>query len=410
MSVHRRADGWRVIWREDGRQRSRQFERKKDAEVWDRELKRRRQLGPLAMQQLTERGPTLGEWITQRWAPEHGATLSRRTRDRYANSYELHVAPWLDEVPLRELTVGRLRAWQAERLASGVTVDATKKARTFLSSVLRHAAESEAIAANPMTLVRAPRTSHSDEVVPLAPTTIESIRSVLAAPMSIPVPEGTRSGRSRRAYEMPDQRSAAIRRRDTTLVSVLAYSGLRPSEVAALRWADIGERTILVQRATEEDGSSKSTKGRKSRSVRLLAPLIADLREWRMAAGRPAGNELVFPRTDGNAWTKEDWGNWRWRTWRSACVRAGLSDVPRPYDLRHGFASLLLAEGKTIHYIAAQLGHSPALTLRTYGHVLAEFADAGSVDAEAEITKARNAKVARGVAAGAIRAGGKRST
>lgn len=395
------------MWREHGRQRSRQFERKRDAEAWDRELKRRRQLGPLALQQLTERGPTLGEWITQRWAPEHGATLSRRTRDRYANSYELHVASWLDDVPLRELTVGRLRAWQAERLAAGVTVDAIKKSRTFLSSVLRHAAESEAITANPMTLVRAPRAGQSDEVVPLAPKSIESIRAALAASMPIPVPEGKRSGRSRRAYEMPDQRGASIRRRDTTLVSVLAYSGLRPSEVAALRWSDIGERTILVQRATEEDGSSKSTKGRKSRSVRLLAPLIADLREWRMAAGRPAGNEFVFPRTDGNAWTKEDWGNWRGRTWRTACERAGLTDVPRPYDLRHSFASLLLAEGKTIHYVAAQLGHSPALTLKTYGHVLAEFADAGNVDAEMEIMRAREAALDRKGSARAIRAAGK---
>lgn len=180
MSVHRRADGWRVIWREDGRQRSRQFDRKKDAEAWDRDVKRRRQLGPLAVQQLTERGAALGEWITQRWAPEHGSTLSRRARDRYANSYELHVAPWLDDVPLRELTVARLRAWQAERLTAGVTVDAIKKSRTFLSSVLRHAAESEAITANPMTLVRAPRAGHSDEVVPLAPTSIESIRATLA--------------------------------------------------------------------------------------------------------------------------------------------------------------------------------------------------------------------------------------
>jgi len=39
-------------------------------------------------------------------------------------------------------------------------------------------------------------------------------------------------------------------------------------------------------------------------------------------------------------------------------VRAGLVPVPRPYDLRHSFASLLLAEGRTVHYVATQLGHS----------------------------------------------------
>jgi site-specific recombinase XerD len=51
---------------------------------------------------------------------------------------------------------------------------------------------------------------------------------------------------------------------------------------------------------------------------------------------------------------------------------------------RHSFASLLLAEGRTVHYVAAQLGHSPALTLSTYGHLIAEYEDV------AEITTARS--------------------
>jgi integrase len=160
---------------------------------------------------------------------------------------------------------------------------------------------------------------------------------------------------------MADKRDPTTRQRDAALVATLAYSGLRPGEAAALRWSDVRDRTILAQRATESDGAIKSTKGRKSRSVRLLSPPMA----------------------------KEDWGNWRRRTWRTACCRAGLPDTPRPYDLRHSFASLLLAEGRTIHYVAAQLGHSPALTLGTYGHVLAEFADSDRIDSEAEIARAR---------------------
>jgi integrase len=369
VSVIRRGDAWQVKWRESGGQRARTFAKKADADAWDREVKRRRQLGPLAVQQLTDRGPTLGEWIADRWVPEHGATLARRTRERYASSYELHVAPWLDDVALRDLTVSRLRAWQADRLAHGVTPDAVRKGRTFLSSVLRHAAESEVIATNPLSVVRTPRAEHTEEVVPLAPATVEEIRAVLGGPMPIPVSAGTRSGRPRRSYDMPDPRSSTIRIRDTALVALLAYSGLRPGEASALRWADVRQRTLLVQRASDFDGSIKSTKGRKSRTVRLLAPLAADLREWRMAAGRPAGSQLLFPRSDGEAWTKEDWGNWRSRTWRTACRQAGLDEVPRPYDLRHSFASLLLAEGRTIHYVAKQLGHSPGLTLGTYGHV-----------------------------------------
>jgi integrase len=64
---------------------------------------------------------------------------------------------------------------------------------------------------------------------------------------------------------------------------------------------------------------------------------------------------------------------------------------PRPYDLRHSFASLLLAEGRSIHYVARRLGHSPALTLSTYGHLFAEYEHADRIDAEAEIAQARAA-------------------
>ena len=79
--------------------------------------------------------------------------------------------------------------------------------------------------------------------------------------------------------------------------------------------------------------------------------------------------------------------------WKTACKRAALTPVPRPCDLRHSFASLLLAEGRTVHYVAAQLGHSPALTLSTYGHLIAEYAEAAQIDAEREIILARDGRL-----------------
>lgn len=299
---------------------------------------------------------TLGEWIVERWTPEHGVTLECSTRARYADVHALHIAPMLDDVPLNALTVGVLRRWQARLIAGGMKPGTIHKCRTFLSSVLRHAAEAEAISANPMTLVRAPRAELREQVRPLAPVTVERIRATL------------------------DAERAAI-------VSVLAYAGLRPGELRALRW--VRERTSLVQRGADPDGKAKATKTRAVRTVRLLAPLAADLRAWRMASGRPHDGALVFPGRRGEAWTKDEWDVFRRRSWSTASRRAGLDAVPRPYDLRHSFASLLLAEGRTVHYVAAQLGHSPALALSTYGHLIAEYADAGAIDAEHEIAQAR---------------------
>ena len=45
----------------------------------------------------------------------------------------------------------------------------------------------------------------------------------------------------------------------------------------------------------------------------------------------------------------------------------------RPYDLRHSFVSLLIAEGHNIVEVARQAGHSPTMSLDTYAHVIDEF-------------------------------------
>jgi integrase len=73
---------------------------------------------------------------------------------------------------------------------------------------------------------------------------------------------------------------------------------------------------------------------------------------------------------------------------RPAAEHAGLVGA-RPYDLRHAFASLLIAEGRlSIIEIAAQLGHNPTVCLDIYGHEMAERAATG-VSAEGRIWKAR---------------------
>jgi hypothetical protein len=112
------------------------------------------------------------------------------------------------------------------------------------------------------------------------------------------------------------------------------------------------------------------------------SPVAQDLREFRLSRGRPDDGELVFPARDGGPWNQWALDHWRGRVFRGAKEAVGIEDAT-PYTLRHSFASLLIWEGRPITYVAAQLGHSPAMTLRTYAHVFEELEDADRTTAEA---------------------------
>ncbi|MGZ6658250.1 MAG: hypothetical protein ACXVHL_12720, partial [Solirubrobacteraceae bacterium] len=92
--------------------------------------------------------------------------------------------------------------------------------------------------------------------------------------------------------------------------------------------ADVRERTLLIERAISA-GRVAATKTHKARTVRLLEPLAADLREFRMAAGRPAADQLIFPGHKRSHWTKTTWDNWRERTFARLLASVGLA-APSP--------------------------------------------------------------------------------
>ena len=47
------------------------------------------------------------------------------------------------------------------------------------------------------------------------------------------------------------------------------------------------------------------------------------------------------------------------------------AEAPRFHDIRHTFASLLLAQGESLHYVKEQLGHaSIQTTVDIYGHLI----------------------------------------
>ena len=70
-------------------------------------------------------------------------------------------------------------------------------------------------------------------------------------------------------------------------------------------------------------------------------------------------------------------------------MRAAGVEHTTPYALRHSFASLLLHEGRSVIYVARQLGHDARLTLSRYGHVIDELDEQPRIDAETAIQEAR---------------------
>jgi integrase len=361
---------WRVRWREGGRgsrARARTFDRKGDAVAFDDELRRRRRLGELGA--FAGSGETLDRYVSETWARMHGITLAPKTARHYASLYDVHVGPYLGALKLSELTPEVIGAWQAERIKAGSGRVAVRQALTLLGNILQRAMESGRVGRNPARLVRKVSAPRKREVRPLAPATVERLR-------------------------------AASTPGNAVLISVLAYSGLRPQEALALRWGDVRERTILVERAVSL-GQEQDTKTHAHRTVRLLAPLREDLLAWRMRSGRLTDRQLVFPGQEGRPWTKTSYDNWRRRAFDKACTAIGLEEA-RPYDLRHSFASLLLHEGRSVMYVARQMGHDPRLTLTTYGHVIDELDDAPKTATEDAIREARRTRCVPGVSSEGI--------
>jgi integrase len=160
---------------------------------------------------------------------------------------------------------------------------------------------------------------------------------------------------------------------EAVLFLTLADAGLRPGEALALRWTDLDVATqeILVERALAGT-TIKPTKTYTRRRVELTPRLLTALEDWQaareaeaLAANRepvpwlftdPAGRPLTIKHV-------------AWR-FQFLCRRAGLPRF-RLYDLRHSYATHLLAESAPITYVATQMGHSkPTTTLGFYAHWL----------------------------------------
>jgi integrase len=165
------------------------------------------------------------------------------------------------------------------------------------------------------------------------------------------------------------------------LVRFLAHTGLRISELVALRWRDVdlGRGRVRVRRR-DYRGSVEAPKSRFGRrEIPLSAGMAHDLWEHRKALRRSGDDDPVFQTSSGTAIRRE---NLFRRVLKPAAEQAGVPWAGF-HTLRHTCATLLFRHGANAKQVQLWFGHhSPAFTMATYVHLLPDdLPDPGFVDA-----------------------------
>lgn len=331
-SAAKRPDGrWRARYRgPDGRERSKHFDRKMDAERWLAGVEVARARGEWV--DPSRARVTLDGW-SARWLASQ-RQLKPSTLDRYQGIVEAHIVPKFARVALGDVTPSLVDEWVHLLSGKGLSAASVRQCHRVLSRMLAGAVRDGCISRNAADGVDLPRVS----------------------------------ARTKRYLSHAELECLARECRNYgTAILVLGYTGLRWGEFAALRVADVDllRRRIAVRRAVVElrgeliFGTPKSHEQREVPLPKFLAErLTTDF------AGR-ALDALAFPSPEGSVLRNR---NFRSRLFDAAAKRAGVEGVT-PHGLRHTAASLAIQAGAPVTVVSTMLGHAdPSITLRVYSH------------------------------------------
>src|SRR5919106_548758 len=289
-----------------------------------------------------------------RWLEQLAGQVRPRTVAGYRDVFTRYVEPRLGTLRLLKLHRGHVKALLGGLRAEGFSKDTVRLTRATLSVMLGDAVEDHLLVMNPvMQLTRRGRRKQAGAI--------------------------TKAERQKKITPLAYERLAAflataekrLSRREATLMLLFADAGPRPGEALAVRWEDFdaNARTLAIERAVSH-GEVGPTKTDEIRTVDLTPRLAAALVGLQVEAEKEAllgGVEpcpWIFPSSTGTPLDPSAVA----KTFRGVLSAAGLPRF-RLYDLRHTFATHLLAQGAPITYVAAQLGHAkPTTTLTFYAH------------------------------------------
>ena len=169
--------------------------------------------------------------------------------------------------------------------------------------------------------------------------------------------------------------AGAIGNRYRALVLVQAGLGLRVGELLALRVEDIDflRRSVRIEAQIDVRTLERvPPKTPRSRRTLPLPTMVAEALAEHLREHPPAAAGLIFHTATGRPYG----GAYADEVFPRAVKRAGLPAGTTTHDLRHAFASWLLAAGESVVAVAERLGHENAtLVLTTYGHLLPDAED-----------------------------------
>ena len=156
--------------------------------------------------------------------------------------------------------------------------------------------------------------------------------------------------------------------RDRAMLSMAYAAGLRVSELIHLKLGDVDFSRGIV---------AAFGKGGKRRLVpigdlaikRLEEHLAARAASKRLSKLTEERSTLLFESPRGGALTRQAF----WKIVRQYAAIAGLRTHVHPHQLRHSFATHLLAGGADLRSVQMMLGHADVATTEIYTHITRDY-------------------------------------
>ncbi len=256
--------------------------------------------------------------------------MSAHTLDAYRRDLDALVA-WAAEQGVDDLAIvhtEQLRAFIAAEHRRGLSPKSLQRrlsaCRSFYQWLLKHGR----VVASPAAGIRAPKAPRK------LPQVLDVDEAVQLVELPTDVPLGVR---------------------DRAILELFYSSGLRLSELCALRWRDLDLADGLV---------TVLGKGSKQRSVPVGSHARKALDDWRRESqGQP--DAPVFPGRGGATITPRAVQ----LRLRQLAQRQGLFKRVHPHLLRHSFASHVLESSGDLRGVQELLGHADIATTQIYTHL-----------------------------------------